>query len=70
MQDTESAAEEHGLYLSYGAVDPGEGLALRIANEIIDALARHGLKTEWDGSWQTRVHVSLVWKRRFPEDSD
>jgi hypothetical protein len=67
MQDTESAAEGYGLYLNYGAVEEGEKAALRVANEIIDALQRHGLQTEWDGSWSKRIGVTLDWKRRLPE---
>jgi hypothetical protein len=64
MQDTESAARGSGLLLFYGAVEKDEELALRIANEIIDALQRQGLKTEWDGSWSKRIGVKLDWKRR------
>jgi hypothetical protein len=67
MQDAEAAVDEHALYLAYGAAEPAEAPALRIANEIIDALARHGLKTEWDGSWQQRIRVRVDWKRRLAE---
>ena len=65
MQGTESAVAGYGLYLYYGAVEEGEGPALRIANEIVDALQRHGLKTEWDGTWSNAIKVQLDWKRRL-----
>jgi hypothetical protein len=67
MQDTESAANGYGLYLNYGAVEEGEEPALSVGNEIIDALQRHGLKTEWDGNWSNRIGVNLDWKRRIGE---
>jgi hypothetical protein len=66
MQDTESAADGYGLLLNYGAIERTEEAAMRIGNEIVDALQRHGLKTEWDGSWSKRIAVKLDWKRRFP----
>jgi len=70
MQDTESAADGRGLYLLYGAVEKGEKAALNVANEIIDALQRHGLRTQWTGSWSDRIGVMLDWKRRLPEYDD
>jgi hypothetical protein len=70
MQDTESAVEGYGLYLNFGAVKKGERPSLRIAHEIVDALQRHGLRTEWDGNWSNRIKVRLDWKRRFPEADD
>jgi hypothetical protein len=64
MQDTESAADGYGLYLSYGAVEEGEAAALEIGNETQKALELHDLKTHWEGSWSTRIAVQLDWKRR------
>jgi hypothetical protein len=64
MQDTESAVEGHGLYLSYGAVQEGEAAALEIAKQISAALKQQGLDVRWDGTWTTRIGVSLDWKRR------
>jgi hypothetical protein len=37
---------------------------LQIGHEVSDALQRHGLKTEWDGSWAKRISVGIDWKRR------
>jgi hypothetical protein len=67
MQDTDSAAGGYGLLLNYGAAERDGESGVRIGNEIVDALQRHGLKTEWDGSWSKRIAVKLDWKRRFPE---
>ena len=67
MQGTESAVEGCGFYLYYGAVDEGEGPELRVANEVVDALHRQGLNTEWDGTSANAIKVQLDWKRRLPE---
>lgn len=64
MQDSESAAEGHGLYLNYGAVEEGEDAALAVGREIVVTLARSGLSPDWNGSWSTRIAVPLDWKRR------
>jgi hypothetical protein len=67
MQGTESAVEGCGLYLYYGAVEAGEGPTLQVAHEIVGALQRQGLKTEWEGTSSSAIKVHLDWKRRFPE---
>jgi hypothetical protein len=64
IQDTENAADGGALFLNYGAVDEGEAAALSVAHEIVDALKAKGLETDWDGSWDRRIGVSLDWKRR------
>jgi hypothetical protein len=66
MQDTESAAEGHGLYLNYGAVDDGEKAALKIAADTVESLKQQGLETNWNGSIRQRIGVKLDWKRRRP----
>src|SRR5262249_15285426 len=66
MQDTESAAEGYGLCLNYGATEGGEGPAVRIGRQIVAVLNRHGLRTEWDGSWSKRIQIRMDWKRRRP----
>lgn len=63
-QDTERAVEGSGLYLFYGAREEGDAPALAIAGEIVAELGRHGLETDWDGSIDRRIGVSLDWKRR------
>jgi hypothetical protein len=64
MQDTERAAEGDGLYLNYGACEEGEVAALAVAKDIVTQLEAHGLRTDWNGSWNQRIAVSLDWKRR------
>jgi hypothetical protein len=67
MQDTEAATEGHGVYLNYGALEPGEAAALGVAREIVETVERHGLETAWNGSWNTRIWIKLDWKRRLPQ---
>ncbi len=65
-QDTESAVEGHGVYLSYGSVLQGEKPSVDIGHRIVEAMRAHGLKVTWDGSLSNRIHVTLDWKRRLP----
>jgi hypothetical protein len=64
VQDTEAAVEGRGVHLGYGAVEEGEAAALAIGREIVATLEAHGLRTDWNGSWDLRIGVSLDWKRR------
>jgi hypothetical protein len=64
MQDTESAADGHGLYLNYGSVDRDEKADLKVAAEAVESLQRQGLETSWNGSIEQRIGVKLDWKRR------
>lgn len=66
MQDTDAAVRGEGLYLNYGAAQAGERPALQVAHEIVGALEQQGLSVQWDGTWATRIHVQLDWKRRRP----
>lgn len=74
-QDTERAAEGGGLYLGFGSMlDAGsdaefEERSVAIARTACDVLAKHGLKTIWDGRFNQRPNVALSWKRRgVPKD--
>jgi len=64
QQDTEHAAEGGGVYLAYGALSAEEAKSLAVANRIVDALGRAGLKVTWDGKSSSRILVQLDWKRR------
>ena len=64
MQDTERAAEGGGLFLNYGAIEPGDEAAVAVGHEIVAALQAKGLETDWDGSISRRIGVTLDWKRR------
>jgi hypothetical protein len=70
MQDTAGAAQGYGLLLNYGAVAVGEAAAVHVGRDIVAALERHGLTTQWDGSWQKRIGVPLDWKRRRPYEKE
>lgn len=63
-QDTESAAEGHGVYLNYGSVEDSEEAALAIGHSIVRALRKYGLSPSWDGTMSRRIAVPLDWKRR------
>jgi Arc/MetJ-type ribon-helix-helix transcriptional regulator len=64
VQDTERAVEGDGLYLNYGACAESESAAVGIAHEIVAQLEKAGLKTDWNGTYNRRIGVSLDWKRR------
>ncbi len=66
MQDTDRAVLGGGLYLKYGAVEPGDEAGVGIGREIDAALTAHGLRTEWNGRLSDCVRVLLDWKRRRP----
>jgi hypothetical protein len=63
-QDTDAAVDGGDLYLAYGACEDGEAAALGIGREIVAQLAAHGLRTEWDGTWDRRIGVPFDWKKR------
>lgn len=63
-QDTESAAEGHGVHLNYGSVEDSEQAALAVGHSIMDALRACGLSPAWDGTLGKRIALPLDWKRR------
>ena len=74
MQDTETAVEGGGLYLSYGPQwEEGltethyESRAKAIAREIVKDLTKSGLRVDWNGELNRRIRVDLDWKRRRPD---
>jgi hypothetical protein len=63
--------EGHGLWLAYGAFDEDESDRLEIAREIVEALRRHGLNVEWNGSVETRICLKgFDWKRRIAIENE
>ncbi len=73
IQDTESAADGGGLYLSYGACNEKisdeeyERLSLQTARLVCDVLKKHALRVDWNGEYSKRIAVQLNWQRRtFP----
>lgn len=65
QQDTDSAIEGDGVFLNYGATGEGEDAALAVARDIVTQLETSGLKPDWDGDWNRRIHVPLEWRRRL-----
>ncbi len=63
-QDTESAVESQGLYLSYGAVEEEPEASIAIGREIVAELKRQGLSTRWSEELKYRIGVDVTWQRR------
>lgn len=71
QQDTEGAVEFGNMYMSYGSFAEGREPSIAAGHKVVEVLARHGLKVQWDGSIKHRIHVTIDWKRRFiPEPAD
>lgn len=66
MQDTVSAVRGHGLCLSYGATDAGDGAVAAVADEIVRTIDGVGLAAHWDGTVGKRIGIEIDWKRRGP----
>lgn len=63
-QDTENATERDGLYIAYGATEPGDEAEAAVGATIAATLRAGGLEVAWDGSHKTRIFVKLHWQRR------
>jgi uncharacterized protein DUF6891 len=59
-QDTERAAEGGGLHLAYGPGQFGE----LVGTKIVETVRAAGLRVDWPGSLDKRIHVRLKWARR------
>jgi len=64
MLDMEGAIAGIGLYLAFGAAVRGARAAQRVGAEVAGALRRQGLEVSWDGRWDRRIRVDMVWRRR------
>jgi hypothetical protein len=64
QQDTEHAVEGDGLWLAWGEVDSEELDLGTVGREVVAALRGEGLGVTWDGNAETRISVSMEWKRR------
>lgn len=69
-QDTQSAAQGHGLTLLFGSTVSGGGEAAynkrcgQVAATVCRVLKAHGLTPEWSGSHEERIMLPIDWKRR------
>jgi hypothetical protein len=69
LQDTEYAAQGHGLSLAFGAVPRHQEFDENVAQEIVNVLKSHGLNTQWAGDVGTRIRLApFDWKRRRIEE--
>jgi hypothetical protein len=66
MQDTDRATDGLGLLLGYSSLVGGSPAGEAVGHEIEATLQRHGLATEWNGSFNNRIGVKLDWKRWRP----
>ncbi len=69
-QDLERAVQGEGLYLAFGSLPrehPDErSRSLAIGREVVAALTKHGVATEWDGTVKQRIRIPpFVWQRRL-----
>jgi hypothetical protein len=67
-QDMDRALQGEGLRIAFSGVEANdEAQTLRVAHLICETLQQHGLKTEWNGSADTRIDLpALRWQRRTP----
>jgi hypothetical protein len=64
QQDTEAAARDGSLYLSYGSFDGTDPTTIGLA--VAAALTEAGVRTVWDGSVRKRILVNLsAWQLRL-----
>ncbi|WP_205525988.1 DUF6891 domain-containing protein [Pyxidicoccus trucidator] len=68
-QDVERGVFGAGLMLAFGAFDEyfqlDDAASPAIAREVREALARHGVRTEWNGNIQQRIHIPpFPWRKR------
>ena len=65
QQDIERAIEGDGLMLAFGDADDSVNKSIAIAQDIIGALQKEGLETQWDGSADCRISLpKFLWQRR------
>ncbi|MFG2988152.1 DUF6891 domain-containing protein [Streptomyces sp. NPDC048257] len=65
-QCTDAASAGHGLTLLYGGFDGTSATTAAVGREVVAALARAGLPSEWDGDPGRSITVTpLTWRRRL-----
>ncbi|MFP2927704.1 DUF6891 domain-containing protein [Pyxidicoccus sp. 3LG] len=68
-QDLERGVRGEGLMLAFGAYENDDRkhvpASIAIAREACETLARHGVKTEWNGDVDQRIQIPpFEWRRR------
>lgn len=68
-QDTESAIDGNGVYLSYGnfPLRENESEAIKIGKSVAQRLREADFNVVWNETLQTRIHVSVKWQRPWVE---
>ncbi len=66
-QDLERAVNGSGLLIAFGDLDEIEADMIAVGRTVVATLAKHGFKTEWDGTAKKRIDITNIdWKRRTP----
>ncbi|QAT84301.1 hypothetical protein EJ065_2729 [Corallococcus coralloides] len=68
-QDLERGVRGEGLLLAFGAYENDEAqqeaASLAIAREVRETLARHGVRTDWNGDVDERLLIPpFAWRKR------
>lgn len=66
-QDMDRGIRGLGIYLGFGSIDPKkeETVGIEVGQKIVQTLQKHGLKTQWDGTFDQRIQiVDFTWQRR------
>lgn len=66
-QDMDRGIQGLGLYLGFGSIDPQkeETVGIEVGQKIVETLHKHGLKTQWNGTFNQRIQiVNFTWQRR------
>lgn len=69
-QDMDQALSGEGLLIAFGHVDSEAEIDIqRIGRRVCEALEHEGLRTQWDGTENTRIALpALRWQRRTPNE--
>lgn len=66
MQDTERVVEGGPLMICFGDREGTDGGTEHVGQLVVAALRAAGLRTEWNGSPDSRIEVHMQWLRRSP----
>ncbi len=66
MQDTERVVEGGPLMICFGDQDDTDSGTTKVGEQVVAALRGAGLRTDWNGSPDSRIEVHMHWLRRNP----
>jgi hypothetical protein len=66
-QDTETAVDGGGIWLSYGSfpLQENDPAAIQVGKSVSKKLIEAGFNVHWDEDIKTRIHVPLKWQRKW-----